>query len=378
MKTINRMAIKYPYVYDRKRRAVARSYTREKMTHAFVNGMVVPLLFFATLAMTGVGASLYVALPSAALYAVAFYTMLSLAQLPVSFYSSFIYEHKHKLSTQDVGGWLKDYAKSKVLSYVFFVPTVAALYYFMAFENWWLIAGAAYATVSLVLDYVSPILILPIFYKLKPYTNSAHRRGILRMCRKLGVEGISNVLVANESSRSVKANALFTGFGRMKRIVLFDTLVKNFTRKEIDTVIAHEVGHYVNKDVHKDIIIGIAMVFPILYVISAALGVAAPALNINAYSPASLPLIALFYLLIDFAVMPVMAAYSRRREALADMFSLEHIRAPEAQISTEKKLCDMALIDDDPPKWMKLMFFDHPPAKERIEMAKKWKRKYNL
>ena len=133
MKTINRMAIKYPYVYDRKRRAVARSYTREKMTHAFVNGMVVPLLFFATLAMTGVGASLYVALPSAALYAVAFYTMLSLAQLPVSFYSSFIYEHKHKLSTQDVGGWLKDYAKSKVLSYVFFVPTVAALYYFMAF-----------------------------------------------------------------------------------------------------------------------------------------------------------------------------------------------------------------------------------------------------
>ncbi|MBI4014707.1 MAG: M48 family metallopeptidase [Candidatus Aenigmarchaeota archaeon] len=369
------MAIKYPYVYDRKKRAIARSYTREKMTHAFVNGMAVPALFFAALALSGFGTALYTVLPSVPLYAAVFYTLLSIAQLPVSFYSSFIYEHKHRLSTQDVTGWIKDYAKSKALSYVFFVPTVAALYYFMTFQNWWLIAGAAYATVSLLIDYVSPILILPIFYKLKPYTNRAHRQSILRMCRKLGVGGISNVLVANESSRSVKANALFTGFGRMKRIVLFDTLVRNFTQKEINTVIAHEVGHYVNKDVHKDIIIGIAMIFPILYAISAALGIAAPALNINAYSPASLPLIALFYMLIDFAVMPVMAAYSRRREAAADFFSLEHVRAPEAQISTEKKLCDMALIDDNPPKWMKLMFFDHPPARERIEMAEKWKRK---
>ena len=374
------MKKKYPYLFNKKKREIARKYTRSKIIAGVFNGFFVPALFFLYLLSSGGSTQIFeitkglgmLAIPA---YAAIFMILLSLIQIPLKFYYSFIYEHKHELSNQSVYGWSKDYGKSKILSFLFFIPTVTIVYYLMTFPNWWIVAGIYYLIIMAVMDYLSPVVILPFFYKLKPYTDTLHKKKILNICKRLGAGDIKNVLIANESEKSVKANALFTGFGKTKRIVLFDTLLNTFTKAEIETVIGHEVGHYVNKDILKGFILETLLIFPILYLVDVSLNMFSSGYAIQPYMIMSLPLFMVTYMSIDFILMPFLNAYSRHVEAKADLFALEHIKKPKAQISTEKRLADNSLQDENPPKWMELLVFDHPTVSSRIKMAKEWKRK---
>jgi STE24 endopeptidase len=373
--------IKYPYTFDKNKRNIARGYTRTKIMSGIVNGIFIPIIFFIAFLYTGwsniileasMGISELLVIP---IYTVIFISILSLVQLPIRFYFSYVYEHKHNLSRQTVAGWVKDFTKAKFLSYVFFVPAVTGVYYLMGLQNWWIIAGIIYIIIMAIMDYISPIIILPFFYKLKPYANKSHKKKILAICKKLGAGDIRNVLVANESEKSVKANAMFTGFGRTKRIVLFDTLLSTFTKAEIDTVIGHELGHYLNKDILKGFILDAILIFPTLYLVDMFLNTFSSGYGISPYMITSLPLFMLSFMLIDLALMPFTAWYSRRLEANADLFALDHIKNPIAQISTERRLADNSLQDDEPPKWVELLLFDHPTVKDRIKMAQNWKKK---
>ena len=372
--------MKYPYSFDPRKRRAAKIYTRTKIINGMLNGFLVPVAFLALFLYFGGSGLLLNTLPegwiAVPLYAACFALILSAVQLPLRFYSSFIYEHKHKLSRQTLGAWAKDYAKSSAVSYAFSIAAITGVYYIMSsYQPWWLLAGALYLALMAALDYASPVIILPFFYKLTPLKDRKYRSKILAICKKLGVNGISNVLIANESQRSVKANALFTGFGHTKRIVLFDTLMGNFTKAEIETVIGHEVGHYLNRDILKGFLMETALIFPVLYACDSALRAFAPALGFAPYSIASLPLFMLAYELIDFALMPLSSFYSRRMESAADLFALDHIRKPVAQISTEKRLADNALQDHEPPAWAEILMYSHPAASRRIKMAEDWMRK---
>ncbi len=366
------MKIKYPYEFNRAIRKKAKSYTRIRMINGVANGIVLPLVFYYVMLVSGfssalrpVGLVAYIAL---------FLALLTAAQLPLRFYSTFMLEHKYGLSRQKIGGWLKDYAKSVFLSYVFFLPMISGLYMLLSADNWWIYAGVAYMTINIFISFIFPVVIFPFFYKLEPYRDAKMKQRLIRMAARFG-KRIDKVLVAKESEKSVKANAMFAGMGSTKRIVLFDNLLKYFRKDEVETVIGHELGHYVGKDSLRYTLIEAAKIFPTLLVIDFVLRNSVGAFGISVISDiASLPLFLLAYDLIDLALMPVLNAYSRHRESEADLFALKVSNKPIAQESTEKRLADLDLVDDRPNQIVEFVLSSHPAPWRRIKMCREWKK----
>lgn len=182
-----------------------------------------------------------------------------------------------------------------------------------------------------------------------------------------GVGGIEGVYIADESRKSKKPNAMFSGFGHTKRIILFDTLTKAFTKDEIETVIAHEVAHYVNKDIPRFILLETAKALVILFLIDRIASFYSISLDIT-----SLSFVLVAYTTMDFISLPFINSYSRHREYYADLFALKTARKKKAQISTEKRLADMAL-SHVPHPLIEMWFYSHPNFQKRIEMCEKHK-----
>lgn len=363
------------YEYDPEKRKQAKVYTRIKIVAGLVNGVAVSVLALLAFFFLGWSALLEPAFPgllAVPLMVVAVMAFLTLVQFPLRFYFGHIYEHHYNLSRQTFRAWFVDYAKSVVLEIVFSVVTITLVYAVLGQPFWWIYAAGIYFLLGVFLDTIYPVMILPLFYKLSPFTDRVQRARLLEMVKEAGSKNIEDVLVAKESEKSVKANALFTGVGKTKKIVLFDTLLDNFTPDEVETVIGHELGHYVNRDIWKGIILSTVLLFPMLLVIGFALG-SAGVQPLNA--PAGLPLYLALFIVLGLILMPIENAFSRRWERAADWFGLTMSRKPEAQISTEKRLADLALSDDAPHRLVELVLFTHPAASRRITMVKEWQQK---
>lgn len=373
--------IKYPYEYDKKKRQLAKVYTKVKIINSIINSIIIPIVFLVLFIALGAGELLQTSLmtisPEFFVYVPLFGLFLALflliVQFPLRFYSSFIYEHKYELSNYTIKGWFVDFLKEELISFIFFIPAVTMLYFIINITPlWWLYASIVFAVIITILDFVLPVVLLPFFYKIGPYTDEKQKKSLLDMIKRAGGKDINTILVAKESEKSKKPNAMFTGFGHTKRIILFDTLIDYFTPAETETVIAHELGHYVHKDSIKGLAIEIILMFPILYIISLLI----PATSlVPIVMIATLPLFMLFYEVIDLILMPIMNTYSRHVERDADLFSLDVSHKPDAQISTEKRLADMALSDESPPWIVEFLLFDHPAASKRIQLAADWKKK---
>ncbi|MBI4173907.1 MAG: M48 family metallopeptidase [Candidatus Aenigmarchaeota archaeon] len=375
--------IKFPYEYDPEARRKAKVYSKIKLYHWIADKLIM-LVVLGLLLASGVSASLrdLAAISGVwhidiALFIFAIITIILLARLPLSFYSDFTYEHKYGLSNQGVKGWLIDFLKAAFLNYLFAIPVMAGLYFLMASTaSWWLYAGLLSFLVYLAMDALFPVLILPFFYKTEPFRGQEQKQRLLDMVKRAGARNIKNIIVAKESEKSKKANAMFAGFWKTKRIVLFDTLLDSFTPDEIETVVAHELGHYVNKDVWRFLLIEIALAFATFYLADMALKAAVGMFGIKSFlDVAGLPLLLLCFELVGMVAMPLVNSYSRFREAKADYFALEVSRKPIAQISTEKRLADMALAEDDPAAIDEFLFHSHPAPKKRIVMAREWMKK---
>src|SRR5208337_798707 len=160
-------------------------------------------------------------------------------------YSGFIVDHEFGLSTQTLKGWFVDEVKGLGMEVAFGVFAGVVVYYLIRTVSlWWLAAAVLFAIFSIFLSIILPYVLLPIFYKVTPVTDSSLKNNLLEMSRKVGARSIGRVLVADESRRSIRANAFFSGIGKSKAIVVFDTLLSAFTRREVITVVAHELGHY--------------------------------------------------------------------------------------------------------------------------------------
>ncbi len=374
--------IKYPYKFDPEKRRIAKLYSRQKVQQKILNGIIVPIAVL--LALLYSGASLGLQEFSLGLsqswhvpvFVFFFLSILSLVQLPFRFYSGYIFEHKYGLSNQTVKTWLVDYGKGLFIGYLFGIPILTLVYYLIGkTPQWWLIAGALYFFIELLVNTIVPIFVLPLFYKLKPYADAVQKKKMIGMAERAGVTGIKKVLVAKESEKSKKPNAMFAGFWKTKRIILFDTLLDSFTPAEIETVIAHELGHYVHKDIWKEIVIETLKSFPVLYIASLVLNSYSHSFGMVPQAIATLPLFLLTETIADLLLMPAFNAYSRKIEFEADTFALEVSNKPGAQASTERRLADMALSDDDPHPLIEFVFYSHPCAKKRIALAENWKKK---
>ncbi|OQA57424.1 MAG: hypothetical protein BWY42_00557 [Candidatus Omnitrophica bacterium ADurb.Bin277] len=308
----------------------------------------------------------------AAVYFTIFSIFFLLIDVPLSFYSAFLVEHRFGLSNQGFSGWLKDFAKRSLLSFAVSLALVELLYWIIRSfpDTWWLWAWAGYAFVSYILGKLFPVVIVPLFYKYGKVEDEVLAAKIRTMAARFGLP-VENVYSLNLSKTTKKANAAFMGIGKTRRVVLSDTLISNFTHEEIGNVVAHELGHYKHGDIWRLLGFGLLVSLLAFYAGSWGMGRWAPVFGIDGTADiAGLPLLFLIFYVVNFLLMPAQNAYSRRRERAADRFALEVCREPETFVSCMEKLGRVNLSEMEPPPWFEWFFYDHPSLSKRIRVAR--------
>lgn len=292
---------------------------------------------------------------------------------PLTYYSEFYLEHKYNLSNQTFWKWIFEDIKGMLVSLVIGIPILLIFFYSLnAFGNlWWLPFAIILFLISVVLARIVPVLILPLFYKISPLENEELKNRIQKLAEGAGIK-VQNVYRFNMSKNTKKANAAFTGIGKSKRILLGDTLLDNYSSDEIETVIAHELGHYKRKHIIKNIFIGTASSFLMLFIIAWLYKESISWFGFNSIVQiAAMPLLALWGMLVGLVLTPVTNFISRKFEYQADEYAIISTRKKEAFISTLEKLTEQNLGDKEPNPFVEWFFYSHPSIKNRIAAIKK-------
>jgi STE24 endopeptidase len=289
---------------------------------------------------------------------------------PYDYYFGFKLEHRFGLSNQSFSQWMKEKFKAFLLGIIITLPLILIFYYLISVTDlWWLYTAMVVSFYSVVLAQLAPVLIFPLFYKFKPLENENLREKIISLCNKNNFR-VSGVYSFNLSKSTKKANAAFTGFGRTKRIILADNLLNNFTDDEIITVFAHELGHYRNGHLLKNLFLSLVLIFTTFYISCALYNLLLPVFGFSApYEIAALPLLALIMALLSVLSSPLSSYISRKFEFEADRFALETTRNIDSFRSTFSKLTETNLADEEPNKLVEFWFHSHPSVKRRIEKA---------
>jgi STE24 endopeptidase len=293
---------------------------------------------------------------------------------PVNFYSQYLLEHKYNLSNQSIGKWLWENVKGLLLSVVIGVPVLLIFYFTMNVYGslWWLPFAIFLFIVSVLLARIIPVLILPLFYKLTPYDNESLKERIQKLSDDAGIR-LQNIYRFDMSKNTKKANAAFTGIGKSKRILLGDTLIENYSDDEIETVIAHELGHYKKKHIVKNIIRGTLISFLTLFLISVLYEISLSWFGFNSILQiAALPLLVLWSTIIGLLESPIGSAISRKYEYEADEYAVDVTQKPQAFVSTLNKLTEQNLADKEPHPFIEWYFYSHPSIKNRVGALKKY------
>jgi STE24 endopeptidase len=241
-------------------------------------------------------------------------------------------------------------------------------------RDWWLVLSGASVPLAVVLSNLAPVLLMPLFNRFQPLRDEALAARVRGLADRSGVR-ISDVYEMDMSRQSEKPNAMFTGVGNTKRIVLGDTLLAGFSDDEVEAVVAHELGHQVHADIWRLIGFGAGAGFGLAWLLSQ---VAPPVLRRTSdrtgvgevADEASLPVLALLMTAMGVVMMPIQAAFSRAMERRADHFAVELTRNGEAYARAMEGLATQSLADPDPPRPVVVMLYSHPPIVDRIRAAR--------
>jgi STE24 endopeptidase len=281
-------------------------------------------------------------------------------------------ERQFSLSNQKISDWLLDQLKGVVLSYIFGLILISAFYLILkAFPGrWWLIISIFWVFFSVIIAKLTPILIIPLFFKYKKLEDEVLRLRILNLAERMRIK-ILDVFEIDLSKKSLKGNAAFVGVGGTKRVLLADTLKDKYTHDEIEVILAHEFAHYKLKHILKLIFINSAVTILAFYVIFKTNPLVLKLFGLFSLSDyASLPIIFIYFVLFGIVTQPLEVFISRAFEKNADMLALKTTKAKEAFISMMDKLAAQNLADRKPHPLIKFYFFDHPPVDERINLAR--------
>lgn len=310
-------------------------------------------------------------------FAIVFGGLYSLLDLPLAFYSEFTLPHRFGQSTQTLKGWVVDQGKGLLINAPLGLILVELIYLALRVTGawWWLWTGFGMLFFTVLLANLAPVLILPLFNKFIPlgedHAELAERLINLADRAHTRVRGVYKF---DLSKRTRAANAALTGIGSSRRIVLGDTLINEFTPDEIETVLAHEMGHQAHRDIPILIAVGTVMTLGGLYLASLALGWAAGTFGFAGPSDVSgLPALGVVLGAFGLLTQPLNNAISRWRERLADEYALRLTARSAAFASAFTRLANQNLAEVDPEPWVVWMFYDHPPLGERIKMAENWK-----
>lgn len=297
-----------------------------------------------------------------------------LLSFPLGFYEGFLLERKFNLSAQKFSLWLRDIFKKQIIELIIFLICAEALYLFLrkAPDNWWIYASAFWIFLSVVLAKLTPILLIPLFFKSSPVEDKNLKSAILSLVEKSGSK-IKNIFIIDFSKKTKKSNAMVCGLGKNRRILLADNLVNEFDTEQVCSVVAHELGHEVCKDTLRLLIAGSIFSFFSFFACDVFLRAALARFGFKEiYDIAAFPLVALGLFIISLFIMPLQNGYSRRRESFADLFALELTNDPLSFISMMKKLGEKNLADYSPNKIIEFLLYGHPPIQKRIRQAERF------
>jgi STE24 endopeptidase len=296
-----------------------------------------------------------------------------LINLPLSYYSGFVLPHRYDLSNQTLKGWITDQVKGLLIAGLLGLLLIQIIYLVLrtAPDTWWLWAAAIILFFNVILYNLAPVLIAPLFYKFEPLHESradlAER--LTNLARRSGVQ-VRGVFRFDMSRRTKAANAALFGLGNTRRIILGDTLLDEFEDAEIETILAHELGHHVHNDIPLGIVVSAFVNLLGLYL--AAVGLRLGVAYFGFSGPAdvaAMPLLALIIGAFGLLTMPAENAFSRWRERMADRYALRMTGKNEAFAAAFTRLANQNLSDVDPEPWVVFLFYSHPPLKERISSA---------
>ena len=314
---------------------------------------------------------------------VAFIGIISIALLilniPLSLYSTFVIEERFGFNKTTYKTYILDTIKSIVLSLVIGLPCLIAILYFFEYtgDYSWLYVWIFISITSLVISIIGPIWIMPIFNKFTPLEAGELRDAIVEYAKMVDFK-FNNIYVIDGSKRSAHSNAFFTGFGKTKRIALFDTLIDQLDTKEIVSVIAHEVGHSKKKHVLLGISMGIIHTGILLFALSLMLESemlfdAFFMKNTSIY--ASIVFFGFLFTPIEMVVSLFMQSISRRNEHEADYWAVSTTTNEINLISGLKKLAQKNLSNLSPHPLYVTLNYSHPPLSRRIESIKEYSKK---
>jgi STE24 endopeptidase len=288
----------------------------------------------------------------------------SLLELPVDYVEDYVLERRYGMSKRDANAWLAERAKgfgvATTLSLLLVELFVAVLRRWP--KRWPFIVTLGAPPLLILGNLIAPTFIMPLFNKFEPLGGDLEER-LRTLARRYGV-GDALILRVDMSKQTEKANAYVTGLFGTHRIVVGDTLLENFTGDEIEFVVAHELGHYVLRDVWRSVALGTGALAATAFIARALARRAAA--NDSETSVAGLLRLYFFATACSVALGPALAAASRSREWAADRFAVGATEKPAWGAAAFTRLRDRNLAEDEQPRWMELLFSSHPSLRARI------------
>jgi STE24 endopeptidase len=291
------------------------------------------------------------------------------------FYRGFLLDRKYGLSEEPLSTWFRDHCKALALGLLLTVTSAVGVYASVRWSPgwWWLIATGLFAVFAAALSRVAPIWLMPLFYRFRPLDGESLRERLLSLSSRAGVP-VLGVFEWGLGDKTSRANAALVGAGRTRRILVSDTLLKDYSDDEIEVILAHELAHHVHHDIWsglalETILVGAALGAAHLVLTrgAAALGVTGPG------DLAALPLLILSVGAVSLLLAPLSNAWSRHNERRADRFALALTGRTAAFITAMKRLGAQNLAEERPPRLVFWFFHTHPTIEDRIATARAFK-----
>ena len=289
--------------------------------------------------------------------------------IPISIYSTFVIEERHGFNKTTRKTFVTDIFKGLLISCAISSILYATVIFIIisAGDLWWIYAFAAVFTLQAIIFFLYPVLIMPLFNKFEPLDDEQFKKPIEKLLEKVDFKS-KGLFVMNASLRSTHGNAFFTGFGKNKRIVFFDTLLKTINPDEMEAILGHELGHYKLGHIRKTLISSLVFGFLGFYILNEIFKsdnffIAHGLENLTVYSK-----FLMFYLVIGsytFFTKPITSALSRKREFEADDFSFQFTDG-EHMISGLLKLTKDNASNLTPDPLYSSYYYSHPPIAERV------------
>lgn len=370
----------------------AREYARAKLWLALgAGGLDLVLLILLLTSGASVGLARWLAGPAAAVvfgYAVIVGAGFKLVDLPFGWWGRRI-EIRYGMNRQGAGSWWADEAKGTLLAAVLGIGAAELLYWLLRAspQHWWLWAWGAFALFMVLMAQLGPVLLLPLFFKLRQMSEES--AGDADLVRRL--RGTYAGLVAQNpklprlhgiyewklGEKSAKANAALTGLGRTRRVIISDTLLESSPVEEIEAVFVHELGHHVHRDIWRGLGFQSGLSLLGFWLAQWALNQLGPSLGLAGIADvAGLPLVILVFSLLGLVLMPASNGFVRAMERRADDYSFETLGTAQPLIAGLQRLAAKNLAEVEPPRWKEWLLYSHPSIATRVRRGEAWEARH--